>query len=169
MSSTLSSRRSELSAGLWPTKPSVDATLVSADPENDRFPIKWPSLGKWASRSTALLITFFIGVAATLAWQSSREIATPPAASFAQTAPDVTALAAPTAPSLEEQLEAMSLGLAAVRQSVDDMAAGQERMTRDITKLQEAQQDILDKISAPPPTAVPTSARKPIPQPPPVR
>jgi hypothetical protein len=44
----------------------------------------------------------------------------------------------------------MSLGLAAVRQSVDQLAAGQEQMTRDITKLQATALGILDKISASP-------------------
>src|SRR6266481_1813913 len=157
MSSTLSSARSKFSAGLWPTKPSVDATLVPAAPENDRV----PSVGKRASQAVAFLITFCIGVAATLAWQSSSAtIATPQAAVVAQAASDMNATPAAPSPDLAQQLEAMSLGLAAVRHSVDELADGQERITRDITKMQ----DILDKmISAPPPrpAPVPTPARKP--------
>ena len=57
----------------------------------------------------------------------------------------------------------MSLGLAALRQSVDQLAAGQERMTGDIAKLQTAAQGILDKISAPPPRPAGATARKPAP------
>ena len=73
--------------------------------------------------------------------------------------------ATPTAPfsDLARQLEAMSLGLDAVRQSVDELAAGQERMTRDIN-------NILDKISVPPPRPAAAPARKPVPLlPPPMR
>jgi hypothetical protein len=67
---------------------------------------------------------------------------------------------APTAPSPElQQLEA---DLAAVRQSVEQLAAGQEQMARDIAKLQTAGQDIRRRISALPPAAV-TTARKPVP------
>ena len=69
MSSTLSRTRSDISTGLWGTEPPVDATLHPAD--LDRLPSKRPSLGKRASRALArFVITFCIGVAATLAWQS---------------------------------------------------------------------------------------------------
>ena len=104
-----------------------------------------------------------------MAWQSSKAtIAIPQAALVDQTAPDMNAAPAAPSPDLAQQLEAMSLGLAAVRHSVEELADGQERITRDITKMQ----DILDKmISAPPPrpAAVPTPARKPIPLAQPVR
>ena len=180
-----------ISTGLWGTEPAVDATLRPADLKNDPLPSKQPPPGKRASRARArFLITFCIGVAASLAWQSygdpAREMIAssspqlgwlaPQAAPVAQTAPNMMAPAAPTAPSPDrQQLNAMSLSLAALRQSVDQLAAGQEQMTRDITKLRAAEQDILDKISAPPPprpAAAP--ARKPVPlmppsQAPPVR
>jgi hypothetical protein len=72
---------------------------------------------------------------------------------------------APTAPSPElQQLETMAHDLAAVRQSVEQLAAGQEQMARDIAKLQTAGQDIRRRISALPPAAAPT-ARKPVPSP----
>ena len=79
----------------------------------------------------------------------------------------------------------MSTDLAVVRQSVDHLAArfvaGQEQMTRDITKLHAEEQEILesivklhaterdilvnilDKISAPAPQPVAAPARKPAP------
>jgi len=60
----------------------------------------------------------------------------------------------------------MSLGLATVRQRVDQLAAGQEQMTRDFTaKLQVAERNILDKISVPPAQPVAAPTRKPV-QPP---
>jgi hypothetical protein len=88
--------------------------------------------------------------------------------------------AAPDAPSTDlQQLKAMSTDLAAVRQSVDQLAAqvvtGQEQMKRDITKLQDILEkivelpateqgileNILDKISASQPRPAAASAHKP--------
>ena len=130
-------------------------------------------------RPLRFLFAFCIGVAATLAWQSygdaAREIIASsypqlgwlaPQAAAAQAAP--TTIAAATASLDQHELKAVSLGLAAVRQRVDQLAAqvaaGQEQMTRDFTaKLHAVEQDILDKISAPQPAAAP--ARKPVPSP----
>jgi hypothetical protein len=88
----------------------------------------------------------------------------PQAASVAQAASRMIAPGAPAGSPDLEQLKAMSLGLAVVRQSVDQLAAqvaaGQEQMTRDITKLQAAEQDILHKISEPPPR--PAAAAAPV-------
>jgi len=178
MNSTLSPTQSQFSATV--PKRSVDAALRPANPKNDQFRSKRPSLGRRASRALAhFLITFCIGVGATLAWQSyggaAREMISrsfpqlgwlaAQAAPIAQTAPDDIASAEPAAPSPE--LRAMSLGLAAVRQSVDQLvaqfAASQEQMTRDITKLEAAEQEILHKISAPPPRPAEAPARKPVP------
>jgi hypothetical protein len=117
-----------------------------------------------------------MGVAATLAWQSygdaAREMISssspqfgwlaPQAAPIAQTAPNM--IAPPTAPSPDrQQADAMSLSLTALRQSIYQLAAGQEQMTRDITKMRAAEQDILDKISALPPRPAAAPARKPMP------
>jgi hypothetical protein len=171
MASTLSPKQSEFSADLRPTKPSVDAMIRSADLKSKRL-----SLGKRAARSlTRFLIIFCIGVAATLAWQSYGDAAremiansspqlgwlAPQAAPLAQTAPDLVAPAAPTAPSADlQQLKEMALGLAAVRQSVDQLAAqlasNQQQMAGDIAKLQA-------EILAPPPRPAAAPARKPVP------
>ncbi len=123
------------------------------------------------------LITFCVGVAAALAWQSygdaAREIIAnsypqlgwlAPQSAVAQTVPDTIAPSA-TSPN-PQQLKAMSLDLAAVRLMVDHLAVGQEKMARDFTtKLQAAEQDILDKISAPPQQPAAAPARKPLPPP----
>jgi hypothetical protein len=70
----------------------------------------------------------------------------------------------------QEELKAISAHLADVRQRVDEiaaqLAAGQEQVTRDINKLQEVEQDILDKISAPPSRPAAAPARKSVPLPP---
>jgi hypothetical protein len=62
---------------------------------------------------------------------------------------------------LQQQLETMEQDLAAVRQSVEQLAAGQEQMARDIAKLHTAGQDIRRRTSALPPAA--TTAHKPAP------
>lgn len=94
----------------------------------------------------------------------------PPAASaqagaVAPAASETAASPAPTAaaPELQQQLVTMAQDLAAVRQSVEQLAAGQEQMARDIAKVQTAGQEIRRRVSALPPAAI--TARKPIPPP----
>jgi hypothetical protein len=168
MNSTLSFARSWLSADHWQSKASNDATLVPDDPnvstgtKDDRLLIKWPLLGNQTLRVIAFLITVCIVVAAALAWQSSRQTT----ASIPQTAP------VSPSPNLEQQLETMSLGLTALRQSVDELAAGIGQMRRDITNLQTSEQALVDKISEPPPRPAAAQSAKPVSRPsqvPPVR
>ena len=116
---------------------------------------------------TGFLITFCVGVAATLGWQSYGDAAralvassypqlgwlAPQPAALAQDASETVAPTEPAAPSPDlQQLQAMLLD---VRQSVDQLAAqvasGQQQIAGDIATLQAAQQAILRKISAPPP------------------
>ena len=167
----MSSTRSEFSTGRRATKPSVDPTLQPADVKNGWFARERRSLGRTLRALARFLITLCIGVTGTLAWQSYgnpvREVIASASPQFgwlgprAAPAPDVIAPAAPSPD--QQQLNAMSLGLAALRQSVDQLAAGQEQMTGDIAKLQTAAQGILDKISAPPPRPAGATARKPAP------
>jgi hypothetical protein len=168
MASTVSPTASEFSADLS-TRPSLDAM------------IKRPSLGKRASRSLARFLTIFcIGVAATLAWQSYGDAAremiansypqlswlAPQAAPLAQTASDMPAPGQSATPSPElKQLKEMSLAFATVRQSVDQLAASQQQMADGVAKLAADQQELLHKISAPPPRPAPAPARKPVPLP----
>src|SRR5260370_10776961 len=99
---------------------------------------------------TGVLITFCVGVAATLGWQSygdaAREMI---ASSYPQlgwlapkpgpntpNAPDVSTLAVPATPSLDQQqLNAMSLDLDAVRQSIDRIATSQDQITRGVDRI----------------------------------
>jgi hypothetical protein len=109
------------------------------------------------------LIAFCIGVAVTLAWQSygdaAREMIARSSPHLAWLAPQATqttsATSAGASPDLN-QLKAMARDLAAVRQSVDKLAA-------EITKLQAIKQGIPDRTSAPPPAAVGAPGRKPVP------
>ena len=145
------------------------------------------SLGRRALRAVLrFLITLAIGVGGTLAWQAygddSRQLlanAYPQQLGWIAPQPTTTALApqnapaapasdAPVAPAIDQQqLKSLSLNLAAVRQSVEQLAtqvaAGQQQMSGDIAKLQASEQDILAKIAAPPPR--PAAPRKPAPPP----
>ncbi len=175
MAYTLSSTQSEFPEDRWATEPPIQARTRPTDRR-----IEQPSLDKRASGGFArFLIIFCIGVAATLVWQSYGDVAREMIANsspqlrwlapqaVAQTAPDMVAPTAPATPSPDvQQLKGMSLGLAAVRQSVEQLAAAQQQMTDEIAKLQATEQEILDKVSGPPrPAAAP--ARKSAPPAPP--
>ena len=112
------------------------------------------------------LITFGIGIAATLAWQSygdaAREMAAssspvlgwlaPQAAPLVQVASNQAPPAVPaTPPPDSQQLKAMLVDLAAVRASMDQLAAQNQQMAGVIATLQAGQQSILRKVSAPAP------------------
>jgi hypothetical protein len=143
-----------------------------------------PALGRY-------LTAFFIGVAATFAWQSygdaAREIIAnvPPqlgwlAAQAAPVAQNALDTIVPAVPSPDQrQLEAVSLDLDAVRQRVDRIATSQELMTqtvdhlaasqrqlgRDIVKLQAISQYALYKNSEASPRATATRVPMPVPRP----
>jgi|SRR5262245_12601859 len=175
MAYTLSTTQSEFPEDRWPTKPSIQASIRPTDRR-----IEQPSLAKRASRFALVLIIFCIGVAATLVWQSYEDAREMIANSspmlrwlapqtVAQAAPAMVAATAPVTPSPDlEHVKAMSLGLAAVRQSVERLAAAQQQMTDEIVKLQATEQEILDKVSTPPrPPAAPAPARRSAPPAPP--
>jgi hypothetical protein len=145
-------------------------------------------------RFARFLLAICIGVAGTLAWQSygdatRRIIATrapelgwspetkqmiaswtgwmkPPAE---KTAPEAVASSkAPSATSLDPaKLEQVVQSLAAVRETVQELAAGQTQMAREIDKLESAVVEILMKMPEPPaaparkPTPVPTPSSRP--------
>ena len=176
MNATPSPTQSEVSKGSLPVKkPLVEVlTIDPANLKDDQLHSERPWLGKRAPLVLAV-ITFRIGVAATSAWQSYGDAArkmiassfpqlgwlAPQAAPVAQNTPDMIAPPAPATPSPnQQQLNAMSLDLDAVRQSVDRITASQDQLTREITKLQAIEQQILRKNSEPPvPKPVPRTAR----------
>src|SRR5215813_9180098 len=167
--------QTEFVATSSPVKPPArSASARRANPKNDRN--EWPSFGSRSPLALARdLIAVFMGVVATLAWQSYGDNARHLIA-FAASAPD------------QQRFNGMPLDLDAVRRSidglatsfainiatgreqitrsVDQLAAGQEQMTRDFnSKLEVVERAILDKVSVPPPRPAPTLAHNPIPRP----
>jgi hypothetical protein len=163
--------RSDSPVDRWSTEAS-DAQLhpFDLDQQTAGLSKKRPSLRRRSSRSLVrFLVTFCVGVGATLAWQSYGDVAramiatsypqfgwlAPQTAPVVQTAAD-TVPTEPVIPSPDPQeLKTMVLDLAAMRQSVDrltaQLAAGNQQIAGDIATLQSSQQAILRKISAPPP------------------
>jgi hypothetical protein len=139
-----------------PTRSEFPTDMLAGEPSFPR-----PSSRK---RPARFLITFCLGIAATLAWQSYGDRARgiianlspqlgwlAPQAALAQPAAATAAVATPSVD--QQEFKAISLNLAAVRQRVDQLAAqvaaGQDQVTRDFTmKLQAAEQDILGKLPA---------------------
>ena len=145
---------------------SVDAGLAPFGRDRRR---DWPAPRKRKSRPVVrFLITFCVGVAATLTWQSFGDAArlvvassspvlgwlAPQAASVAQVDSDQALPAGSAIASTGlQQLRAALLDLAAVRQSVEQVAAQNQQVVGDIAAMQTAQQAILRKLSTPPPPA----------------
>ncbi len=175
MSTMPSHTQPGLSASLL-VKESVEAaTGHPAKIKNDLLPTSRLSLGKRAPLALARhLMVFLVGVAATLAWQTYGDMARHlivPAAS----APN------------QQQLNAMSLDLDAVRRSIDGLAisigtsiatsqeqtthsidqltASLEQMTHEIAKLQAVERYVLYKTSDPRPRSVPAQVPKPVSRP----
>jgi len=167
MIATPNPAQSESSKGSLPVKSLVETVNIDpTDLNSDTFPRGRPPLHKRIPLALArFLITFCIGVAVTLAWQSYGDAAremivnsypqlgwlAPQAEPAAQNAPETITLvapAAPAAPSLDQQpLSAVLLHLDAVRQSVDRIAAGQEQMTRNVDQLAAAQEQTTRELS----------------------
>jgi len=149
MNATPNPAQSEFSKDSLPVKSLVEVlTTDPADLKNDRFPSGRPSFDRRSPLAFArFLILFCVGVAATLAWQSYGDAArqiiasssprlgwlAPQPAPPAQNAPDIIALAAPSPD--QQRLNAISLDLDAVRQSVDRIAASQEQTTRSVDRI----------------------------------
>ena len=91
------------------------------------------------------------------------------AAPVAQTAPENVAPKAPAAPSIDpEQVHRMAMDLTALRQTVEQLAASQDQMVREIARSKAADGEILAKVTpapAPPPpiAAAPAVAGRPAP------
>jgi len=95
------------------------------------------------------------------------------AAPVTQTAPEMVAPKAPAAPSLNpQQVHQIETDIAAVRQAVErhladvratveQLAASQDQMAREIEKLQAADMEILEKIPTPPPKRAPLPRASP--------
>ena len=151
--------RSEPRFGSRPTT----ASMHSLSPSRPR-----PSIGKRMLRTvTRFAITVLIGVGVTLGWQAygdtAREMlaARSPLLAWLQPVPTTKPASAIVAnPAL--QLEPLASNLEIVRRSVEQLALNQDQMARNITALQAIDEEIRQKVSAPPAPAQPTAV---IPQP----
>ena len=154
----------------------LNAEIPPSGSNNER-----PSLHKRTTHGLIrFMIIFGIGVATTLAWQSrGNEIramianSSPqlgwlaPQAALADTAPQAAPIVPATASPETQQLAVMSISLAAMQQSINQLTAqlvaSQQQMASDNARLK---QDLLAKLSSSPrPLAAP--ARKPAPVAPP--
>jgi hypothetical protein len=143
------SAQSELYEGLLPVEPSDEPPpLRPTVLENDPPLNGQPSLRKRASRTISrFLITFCLGIAATLAWQAYGDAfretmvnSYPQLGWLAPQPKSADTLALPPTPSFDQQqLSAMSQDLEAVRQSIDriatSIAAAQGQMTQNIDRI----------------------------------
>jgi len=160
-------KQSEFVAASWLVKPSVEAPAVRpASPKNNQLPQGWSRLAKLSPFAFArYLIAFFVGVTATVAWQSyggaAREMTAP--------APDRQQFISLDLDSMRQSIDRVATSVATgqeqITRSVDQLAAGQEQMTRAITKLQAVEQFILDTSAEPPPRPAHALAYKPVPRP----
>ena len=117
---------------------------------------------------TRYLLAICIGAAATLAWQFYGKRSSATETPVAQTAPAAVAPSAPVAPSIDPaEVHQIAMDLAALRQTVAQITAGQDQMARKVDRLQAANQEILAKIPEPPPpppiAAAPAVAGRPAP------
>ena len=130
-----------------------------------------PSIGRRLFGSTArFFITALIGVGCTLAWQSHGEDAKRVVATWAPSLgwllpvsiakASTSAVASFTSPELGRQLGPMASNIALVLINLEQLAAKQEQITRDISALQAIEQN---KQAAPPPSsqAIPAPTPEP--------
>jgi hypothetical protein len=128
------------------------------------------SIGRRVARGAALpLIAVLVGVGGTLACQSYRDEVTQVFPPFGRLLPVSTMKAsapAGTTADLQEQLRPVAIDLALVRRSIEQLAANQDQLGRKqdqmaqaIATLRAAEQEVSQKVSAPP---SPPSAPKPV-------
>jgi hypothetical protein len=150
-------------------KPSVEAhSARSPDPKNDQSRNGGAWLGKLAPIAFArYLIAFFIGVTATVGWQTygdaAREMIAPAASSADQQRFNALGL---DLDEVRQSIDRVATSIASsqeqITRSVNQLAAGQEQMTREITKLQAVEQYVLYKNSEPAQRPAPAPTFKPV-------
>jgi hypothetical protein len=166
--------KSESYKGLLPIELSIETPAVfTADMGRQQFANEQPSDRQEDSRPFArFLITFCIGVAATLTWQSYngavKKIIAGSSPQFAWLAPQ-----APVGRTVTDAIEQIiariadrivaniAAGQEQISHTVDQLAAGQEQMTREMIKLEAMSQYGLSKSVEPPPRQTHAATPKP--------
>jgi len=122
---------------------------------------KAPELG-WSPEARKM-ITSWVPVGWTKPPAGSEKQVAP----VAQTAPQNVAPKAPTTASLDpEQLQQITQSLTTLRETVEHLTAGQDQMTRVISRLESAVAELITKMPEPPPRPPAAPVRKPMPVPP---
>ncbi len=164
--------QSEFLEDSLPFKPSVEAPAIRlTDLKNDQIQSGRPSLANLDPLASLgrleplvfarYLITFSIGVAVALAWQSYSN-ATREAASFKAVSLERDAVRqsldriASSVASSQEQMTRR------IEHSIDRLAVGQEQATREISDLQTVEQYVLDRVSTLQTRLAPTTVSKPV-------
>jgi len=163
-----SPKKPELFAASLLVKPSVEAPAVRPpSPKNDQLPQGWSWLAKLSPLAFArYLIAFFVGVTATVAWQSyggaSRGMIAPAAPSHDQLFDAISLDLDVMRQSIDRAATTFAAGQEQIARSVDQLATGQEQMTRAIAKLQAVEQFVLYKSAEPPPRPAHALTFKPV-------
>jgi len=163
--------RSDQRVGTRPMKPSIRSPRPSGL-NDDQVASDRPSIGRRIFRTLArFIIAVLIGIGATLAWQShgdaAREMVVARAPSLGwllSVSTTKSPAVAATAPDPVQQLEPLASNLDVVRRSVEQLAAQQEQMARNIATLQALEEDIRQKVSSPTPSPSPSQQAASIPQ-----
>jgi hypothetical protein len=139
-----------------PSSPKSQRQVTSRQPVGRR-------VGRTVSR---FLIAVFIGVGATLSWQSygdaARRAIAARAPALAVLLP-VPAATSPTSADPDQQLGMVASSLDGIRRSVEQLAAKQDQMVQNIALLRAVEDDIREKVSSAAPSPLEPSA--PVPQP----
>jgi hypothetical protein len=180
MNTMTSSAQSDFDAASLLVKPSAEPSAVRpANLKNDQVPAKSSRPSKLALVGSYLIL-LLIGVAGTLAWQTYGDatihMIASAVSSLGRSSPD-------HAPPDQQQFNAISLDLEAMRQGLDGLAtsiatnqerimhsveqltAGQEQITREVAKLQAVDHNVHYGNSDPPPRPAPAPAPKSVPRP----
>ena len=166
--------RSEQGIGMRPARPSVRSPRPSGF-RDDQVASRRSSIGRRIFGTlTRFFITVFLGVGATLAWQSYSDqakemlLARAPTLGWLLSVSVTKSPAATTnSPDLMQQLAPLASNFDVVRRNLELLAARQEQMSQNMAALQAVEQDIKEKLSFPPqPPPAPQAASIPQRKPP---
>ncbi len=133
--------------------------------ERNKFGLGRPSMSKRAFRAVVrFAFAVLVGVGATLGWQSYGDRAStiirtwaPPLTRFLPVSTARSPVAAATLPELVEQLKPISLDLAIVRRTLEQLAADQNRLAakqdqiaQNVATLHEVEEGVRQGVHAPP-------------------
>jgi hypothetical protein len=143
-------------------RPRIGISRRSSGFKNDPFVSGRPSIGRRIYRSLArFFFAVLIGVGGTLAWQCYADQANGMVRTWAPSLGwllPASAMKSPARAVTSADLEPIALDLAIVRRSIEQLVANQDQLARrqeqlgeTMATLQATEQDVVQKISSPPP------------------